>query len=52
MKNYEKQNFIDSYLKINKERRTNQCSSLFSYVIRVSITVNTDGIDLWMNNLF
>ncbi len=43
MKNYEKQNFIDGYLKINKERRTNQCS--LSYVIRVSITVNMDGID-------
>ena len=45
MKNYEKQNFIDGYLK-NKQREelTNVLLS-FSYVIRVSITVNMDGID-------
>ncbi len=46
MKNYEKQNFIDSYLK-NKQKREELTNVLlsFSYVIRVSINVNKDGID-------
>ena len=45
MKNYKKQNFIDSYFKIKKKREELTNVLLFSYVIRVSINVNTDGID-------